>query len=187
MDTVEISTEIHRPVEVVFAYAGDFRNIPQWQKSIQEASVTPDGLPAVGTKGRQVGSFLGVKVEATSEITASEPNRSFAEKSQSGPFPIENRTTFERVAGGTRVNFTTVAEPGGFFKLPEQRGRLGFVDHPPLSRSLTVTRIRVRFLWTRTDLAERCNIPCLLNKTRPSSAASLKRASIRTNRVFLTR
>ncbi len=32
---------------------------------------------------------------------------------------MQNRVTFERVEGGTRVTLTLVGEPGGFFKLAE--------------------------------------------------------------------
>jgi uncharacterized membrane protein len=117
MDTIEISIEIRRPVEAVFAFSSDFRNIPQWQKAIREASVTPDGLPAVGTKGRQVGSFLGVKVEATSEITALEPNRSLSFKASSGPASMEAAWGFEAVREGTRLRATYQIEPGGLFKV----------------------------------------------------------------------
>jgi uncharacterized membrane protein len=117
MLTIELSIEIRRPVEAVFAFASDFRKIPQWQKSIKEAPVTPDRPPAVGTKGRQEGSFLGVKVEATSEITALESNRSLSFKASSGPASMEAIWRFEAVGAGTRISGTYQVEPGGLFKL----------------------------------------------------------------------
>jgi uncharacterized protein YndB with AHSA1/START domain len=78
MITIETSIEIRRPVEAVFAFVSDHRNEPQWHKSVKvkEFRVTPDGPPAVGTQSTVVGSFLGVKVKATGQITALEPNRS---------------------------------------------------------------------------------------------------------------
>jgi uncharacterized membrane protein len=76
MITIETSIEIRRSVEAVFAYVSDFRNTPQWQGPIQEAHVTPEGPSTVGTKVTLVASFLGVKLEPTSQITALEPNRS---------------------------------------------------------------------------------------------------------------
>ena len=110
---------INRPVEEVFAFVSNPENNPKWSSLSREVTITSAGPIGVGTTYRSVVAFLGRRIEGETEITEYEPNRSFAEKSKSGPFPVENRTTFERVDGGTRVNFTTVAEPGGFFKLAE--------------------------------------------------------------------
>jgi uncharacterized protein YndB with AHSA1/START domain len=119
MATLEISTVINRPVEEVFAFVSNPENIPKWSSLSRGVTITSAGPIGVGTTYRSVVAFLGRRIEGETKITEYEPNRSFAEKSQSGPFPIENRTTCERVDGGTRVTFTTVAEPGGFFKLAE--------------------------------------------------------------------
>jgi uncharacterized protein YndB with AHSA1/START domain len=119
MATLELSTIINRPVEEVFAFVSNPENIPKWSSLSRGVTLTSAGPIGVGTTYRSVVAFLGRRIEGETELTEYEPNRSFAEKSQSGPFPIENRTTFERVDGGTRVNFTTVAESGGFFKLAE--------------------------------------------------------------------
>jgi uncharacterized protein YndB with AHSA1/START domain len=119
MATLEISIVINRPVEEVFAFASNPENIPKWSSLSREVKITSAGPTGVGTIFRSVVALLGRRIEGETEITEYEPNCCFAEKSKSGPFPIENRTTFESVDGGTRVNFTTVAEPGGFFKLAE--------------------------------------------------------------------
>jgi uncharacterized membrane protein len=117
MVTIEHSIEIRRPVEAVFAFVSDFRNSPRWQGPIQEAHVTPDGPPAVGTKVTQVASFLGVKLEPTSEITALEPNRSLSMKGSSSPLSVEGTYRFEAVGEGTRLTNTLQVEPGGLFKV----------------------------------------------------------------------
>jgi uncharacterized protein YndB with AHSA1/START domain len=119
MATLEISTVINRPVEEVFAFASNPENIPKWSSMGSEVKITSAGPIGVGTTYRSVLTILGRRIEVEVEITEYEPNRSFAQKSKSGPFPEENRVTFERVDGGTQVNFTSVAEPGGFFKLAE--------------------------------------------------------------------
>ena len=119
MATLEISIVINRPIEEVFACVSNPENIPKWSSLSREVKITSAGSIGVGSTYRSVVAFLGRRIEGETEITEYEPNRSFAEKSKSGPFPVENRTTFERVNGGTRVNFTAVAEPGGFFKLAE--------------------------------------------------------------------
>jgi uncharacterized membrane protein len=117
MITVETSIEIRRPVEVVFAFVSDKRNSPQWQGSIKEAQVTPDGPPTVGAQVREVVSFLGVKMETIGEITALEPNRSFSMKATGGPTSAEETWRFEATGEGTRLSGTLQGETGGLFKV----------------------------------------------------------------------
>jgi uncharacterized membrane protein len=117
METIETSIDIQRPLEVVFAYASDPRNGPQWQEVIKQVEVTPDGPPRVGTKSKAVASFLGVKLEPTNEITALEPNRSVSFKGSSGPATLEGTFQFEAVGSGTRLRGTIQVEPGGLFKV----------------------------------------------------------------------
>jgi uncharacterized membrane protein len=117
METIETSIDIQRPVEAVFAYAADPRTGPQWQGAIQEAQVTPDGPPAVGTKTKTVVSFLGVKLEPTNEITALEPNRSVSIKGSAGPAALQATIRFEPVDSGTRLSAIFQVEPGGLFKV----------------------------------------------------------------------
>jgi uncharacterized membrane protein len=117
METIEISIDIQRPVEVVFAYAADPHNGPQWQGVIKEVRVTPDGPPRVGTKTTTVASFLGVKLEATNVVTAFEPNRSISMKGSSGPATLEGTFRVEAVGSGTRLSATLQVEPGGLFKV----------------------------------------------------------------------
>jgi uncharacterized membrane protein len=117
MDTIETSIEIQRPVEVVFAFVSDQRHNPEWIGAIKQVEVTPDGPATVGTQVKAVASFLGVKLEPTTEITALEPNRSFSFKGTSGPASIEATFRFEAAGSGTRLSATFQVEPGGLFKV----------------------------------------------------------------------
>ena len=119
MATLDFSIEINRPLEEVFAFVSNPENIPKWSSMGSEVKITSAGPIGVGTTYRSVVTILGRRLEAEVEFIEYEPNRSFAQKSKSRPFPVENRVTFERVDGGTQVNFTSVTEPGGFFKLAE--------------------------------------------------------------------
>jgi uncharacterized membrane protein len=119
MAKLEISSVINRPVEEVFAFVSNYENLPKWNSLSSEVKKTSEGPIGVGTTYRTVVKFLGQRIEGETEVTEYEPNRSIAHKAKSGPFPVENRTTFERVEGGTQVSFITEAEPGGFFKLAE--------------------------------------------------------------------
>ncbi len=118
MAKLEISTVINRPVEEVFAFLSNPENDPKWRSGI-EVKKTSEGPIGVGATYRTVVTALGRRIEGEIEFTEYEPNRRCATKTKSGPIPVESQWTFERVEGGTRVDVTLVAEPGGFFKLAE--------------------------------------------------------------------
>ena len=119
MAKFDISITIKRPVEDVFAVFSNVENGPKWQSGTLEAKQTSPGPIGVGTTTRSVSTILGRRIEFEFEITEFEPNRKFASQSKSGPFPVQASMTFERIEGGTRLNLTIEAEPGGFFKLAE--------------------------------------------------------------------
>jgi uncharacterized protein YndB with AHSA1/START domain len=119
MAKAEVSTTIKRPVEDVFAVLSNPEDSPKWSSAALEAKITSAGPIGVGTTGRFVSKFLGRRIENESVVTEFEPNRKYSWQSKSGPFPFQASMTFEGTAGGTRVNATIEAEPGGFFKLAE--------------------------------------------------------------------
>ena len=119
MATLDFSIEINRPLEEVFAFVSNPENMPRWSSTGSEVTITSAGPIGVGTTYRSVVTFLGRRVEGEVEFTEYEPNRSYAQKTTSGPIPVESRVTFERVDGGTQVINHQVAEPGGLFKLAE--------------------------------------------------------------------
>ena len=119
MAKFDISVTIKRPVEDVFAVVSNPENAPKWQSGTLEAKQTSPGPIGVGTTTRSVSTVLGRRIEFEFEVTEFEPNRKQAGRSKSGPFPVQASTTFEPIEGGTRVNQTVEAEPGGFFKLAE--------------------------------------------------------------------
>lgn len=119
MAKMEISVVINRPLEEVFAFLSNSENESKWSSGGREVKKTSQGPIGVGTTYRTTLTFLGRRLEGEVEFTEYEPNRSYATKINSGPFPVKNRLTFERVGGGTQVNFTSEFQPGGFFKLAE--------------------------------------------------------------------
>ena len=72
----------------------------------------------MGTTYRGFGKVVGRKFETDITYTEFEPDRRIA-FAATKPFPTTFMVTLEPVAGGTRVNQTVEAEPGGFFKLAE--------------------------------------------------------------------
>ena len=115
---LEISCEIRRPVEEVFAYATDPAKTPEWKSGVLECRVDPPGPIRVGSKIHTVLRFLGRRIESTAEVTELVPNRKLVQKTNS-PFPLELTCMAEPTSAGTKVIGTAVAEPGGFFKMAE--------------------------------------------------------------------
>jgi len=119
MIKVEKSIIIHRPIEEVFAYLSDFRNIPQWQSGVVEVQQTPESPVGRGTRGTFVRTFLGRKIEMTVEVVEYEPNTKHTFKSTSGPMPTTVSRIFEPTAEGTKVTMAIEMQAGGFFALAE--------------------------------------------------------------------
>ena len=119
MAKFEITLIINRPIEEVFAFVSNSENLPRWRATILEIKKTFEGPPGVGGAFKGRFTFLGRPFEGNLEITAHEPNRTYATKLVAGPFPLEARYTLEPSEGGTRLNFVAEGEPGGFFKLAE--------------------------------------------------------------------
>lgn len=117
MPRVEISEQIDRPVEEVWAYTSNPHNHVQWQSSARDREVITDGPLGKGSRIRGVDQFLGRKMEYVDEITEWEPNRRFSLRQVEGPVPSEMHATLEPAEGGTRLTVEAVAEKGlgGFF------------------------------------------------------------------------
>jgi hypothetical protein len=117
----EISTEIERPPEEVFAFVAALRNDLQWgQRVIKEVRQTSEGSLGVGTRFLQVGRFLGLRFEIPINITQYEPGRKFGFEAAIGPLRGTGLRSVEATAIGTRLTITTEGYPDGFsrFLLP---------------------------------------------------------------------
>ncbi len=85
---LEISCEIRRPVEEVFAYGTDPAKASEWRSGMLESRADPPGPIRVGSKIHTVLRFLGRRIEGTAEVTELVPNRQLVQKTTS-PFPLE--------------------------------------------------------------------------------------------------
>ena len=115
---MEMSVEIRRPVEEVFAYLTDPATAPEWNSAVLECRAEPPGPIRVGSKIHIVGRILGRRIESTNEVTELVANRKFVQKANS-PFRLEATYLAEATTGGTKISVELVAEPGGFFKVAE--------------------------------------------------------------------
>jgi uncharacterized membrane protein len=114
---VEHTVVINRPVEEVFAYAGDFGNDAQWFVPVVESTPTSVGPMSVGKTFKRAAKLMGMGMSETAEVTEYEPNSKSCFKSTSGPVPNTNCRTFKSEGAGTRVTVELEATPTGFFKL----------------------------------------------------------------------
>ncbi len=106
------SIVIDRPVEEVFAYVVDLNRAAEWTVGVIEARQTSDGPLGVGATYIYISKLAGQKVETAGEVTEFEPNRKYAWKATSGPFPIRGGFLFDAVEDGTRVTQYVEGEPG---------------------------------------------------------------------------
>jgi uncharacterized membrane protein len=119
MARVEASVVIDRPLEEVFAFAGNLENHTQWNSGVVEAEQTSEGPIGVGTTFRGVDHFLRQRVEWTSEVTEYQPERRVDYTIAAGAIHLEESCTFEPVEGGTKLTVLYEGEAGGIIKLAE--------------------------------------------------------------------
>lgn len=113
----EISVQINRPIEEVFAFLADPAKLPEWNAIVEESR--PSETPVrVGTKIQQRAKFLGRRIDSTAEVVEYVPNKRFATQVDK-PFPVRISNRFEPGGGGTKVVANFEGEPGGFFKFGE--------------------------------------------------------------------
>src|SRR5947207_1151785 len=64
---------INAPVEAVFAFLDDYRNIPRWQPKFQSARLLTSKSSGVGTVVELRGSFRGLPMTTQNTIVTFEP------------------------------------------------------------------------------------------------------------------
>ncbi|WP_314173703.1 SRPBCC family protein [Streptomyces winkii] len=69
----EVTTEIDRPIEEVFAYLADGENDPRFSPRVQEMTKVTEGPTAVGTVYRSTVKDAGVRTRREFRITEFEP------------------------------------------------------------------------------------------------------------------
>ena len=104
----DLEVTIGRPVDAVFAYVSDVRNLPEWQESAVSAEWIEEG-----SRFRERRSFLGRTAELELEVTAFEQNRRFDVKAVTGPVRFEIHHRFEAEGDATVVRLTADAAIAG--------------------------------------------------------------------------
>jgi carbon monoxide dehydrogenase subunit G len=97
----ELTIEIARSPEDVFAYLTDVSNLPSWQSGVKSASMHDGRI-------EESRSLLGRELNTTLEILAEEPPHLFTLRALDSPFPFTVRHELEPEEAGTRL--TVIAE-----------------------------------------------------------------------------
>jgi carbon monoxide dehydrogenase subunit G len=103
----ELTIEIARTPEDVFAYLTDVSHLPAWQSGVRSATER-DGRIAESR------SLLGRDFDTSLEIVASEAPRIFTLRALDGPVPFTVRHELEPTDGGTRLTVTAEGDVPGF-------------------------------------------------------------------------
>lgn len=134
MPTVNVRAQIARPVDEVFAYVTDLRNVPVWDRSCLSMEVEDGGPLRVGARVHDMRSLMGRRLHVVTEITAYEPPRAFAWRGDT-PFPVRGGYRFASEGPGTLIEFYGESELRGLLSL------LG-----PLTTRVFAAQMRARFV-----------------------------------------
>lgn len=108
----ELTIEIARPPEEVFAYLTDVSNLPAWQSGVHSAEIVGGGEPRAGARIAESRRLLGRELNTTLEFADYEPPHVFALRALDSPLPFSVRHELEPVSGGTRLTVTGEGDVG---------------------------------------------------------------------------
>jgi uncharacterized membrane protein len=112
MPSAERTVTIHRPVDEVFRFVSDGRNVTHWRSGVLDVDlVSGSGLGARYTQG--VRGPGGRRIAADYEITEFEPDEKIAFRATAGPVRPSGSFTFEGMGTGTILTFRLDAQLGG--------------------------------------------------------------------------
>jgi uncharacterized protein YndB with AHSA1/START domain len=112
---VELTLEIARPAEEVFALLTDVTRVPEWQASAVESQA--DGPLAEGVRIHERRHFLGHDAETELEVSAFEPGRRLALHTLKGPVKLEIDHRLAEKDGHTTLHVTAEGRPHGLLRL----------------------------------------------------------------------
>lgn len=102
----ELTIEIARTPEDVFAYLTDVSNLTAWQAGVQSATLREGRI-------EESRSLLGRELHTSLEIVEREEPRLFTLRALDGPVPFTVRHELEPAGGGTRLTVSAEGEVPG--------------------------------------------------------------------------
>ena len=107
MVRAELSIEIARTPEDVFAYLTEVSNLPAWQTGVKSATLEDGRI----VESR---SLLGREMQTTLEIVERDEPRLFTLRAVDSPVPFTVRHELEASRGGTRLTVSAEGDVPGF-------------------------------------------------------------------------
>jgi uncharacterized protein YndB with AHSA1/START domain len=112
--TITASIAIAQPVEQVFAYVTAVENHTAWQAGIQAARLVPAGPVAVGSTYVYTTEVMGQRIESQMQVSALEPNRTWAVRTVGVPNAVETVYRFEPAGDGTQMTLSMEVPAGAY-------------------------------------------------------------------------
>jgi len=103
----ELTIEIAKTPDEVFAYLTDVANVPEWQSGVRSSEMKGDRI-------EETRSFLGREMHTTLEILESDAPRVFTLKAVNGPVRFTVKHELEPVGSGTRLTVVAEGDVPGF-------------------------------------------------------------------------
>jgi uncharacterized protein YndB with AHSA1/START domain len=104
---------IERPLDEVFAYVSEPRNLPQWNSAVRSVrQISRDDAGALGSSYRMERELPTGKAVNTLEVVALKRPAEFAMRTTSGPTPFRYQFRFSSEGRATIVDVDTEAELG---------------------------------------------------------------------------
>lgn len=144
----DLDTHIYRPLSQVFAFVATPENDFQWQYGTLASARTSHGVIGLGTLFRAVSHLVGLRIEATYEVTAFETNKSYGFKAVSGPLDSYTLYTFRIDKGGTRINLSTETNTRALFtpnaSIVEKKFKKQYKENLAMLKSILETQHIIR-------------------------------------------
>ena len=115
MVRIELTIDVARPAEEVFAHLVDLDSLPEWQSSAVESRA--DEPLAEGVRIFECRRALGREVHSELVVTEFEPPRQLTLKTLKGPvkFTVDHRLA--EADGGTRLTVVAEGKAGGLMRI----------------------------------------------------------------------
>ena len=123
MIAFQTSIDIERPVEDVFAYVSDPRNLPAWNSAVQAMRPTSPSTKGTGQTFSMQRQLPTGPATNQLEVIAREPPGEFAMRTTTGPTPFLYRYKFAGQNGETVVQLDAQVELDGVATLLPQLAR----------------------------------------------------------------
>jgi Polyketide cyclase / dehydrase and lipid transport len=106
---ITVSAEIHRPADVVFAYATDPSRFPEWQKGVVSGHMESTGTPKVGDRCHTKRRIGFTDRPDTSELVRFDPPHRWGVRGLAGPIRAMVDVTVQALSE-TDANLTIALE-----------------------------------------------------------------------------